>query len=239
MRCSLIIPCYNEAANIPLLLAHCQPLYDAGDIEILLVDNGSTDKTKQILQEHLGKYPHCRSLRLEHNRGYGYGILQGLRAAKSEILGWTHADLQTDPRDVLRALEHFDVSSESIFVKGKRYGRPISDTLFTWGMSAFESALLRTLFWDINAQPTLFHRSFFKSWSGPPNDFSLDLFAYYYAKQKHLNIRRIDVQFGARAHGVSSWNTSWKNKKKFIKRTVDFSLKLRQDLYHADHLSSP
>lgn len=239
MRCCLVIPCYNEARNLPLLLERCLPLHAASNIEVLLVDNGSTDNTAQILKDNLKHYPHCRSIRVENNRGYGFGIVQGLRATQAEILSWTHADLQTDPTDVLRALEIFQKSGPSTFVKGKRYGRPISDQIFTWGMSAFETALLRTPLWDINAQPTLFHRSFFQTWMQPPDDFSLDLFAYYKAQNSHLSIRRFDVHFGARAHGISSWNTSWKNKKRFIQRTVNFSLQLRKDLSNADHLSSP
>ena len=49
-------------------------------------------------------------------------------------------------------------------------------------MSLFETLLLRTRLWDINAQPTMFHRDFFASWDRPPHDFSLDLYAYYGAK---------------------------------------------------------
>lgn len=231
MRFSLVIPCYNEAANLPLLLSRCKEVADGTDIEVILVDNGSTDDTPQVLQQLLSEYPGCRSIRVEKNQGYGFGILSGLRAAQGEILGWTHADMQTDPHDVLRGLALFEENGSAIFVKGQRYGRPFSDKVFTIGMSFFETLLLGKPMWDINAQPNMFSRVFFDTWQvTAPHDFSLDLYCYYQAHCKNLKIIRFPVKFGERAHGVSHWNLNWSAKMKFIKRTIDFSLKLRKKL---------
>lgn len=229
MRFSLVIPCYNEAANLPLLLERCKGVAGA-DTEVILVDNGSTDDSPQVLARLLPAYPGCRSVRVEQNQGYGFGILSGLRAARGEILGWTHADMQTDPQDALRGLELFARHGARSFVKGRRYGRPLSDVVFTLGMSVFETVLLGKPFWDINAQPTMFTREFFATWSNPPHDFSLDLYAYYEARRQGLAVHRFPVHFGDRAHGVSHWNVNWAAKRKFIKRTVDFSLQLRRNV---------
>jgi glycosyltransferase involved in cell wall biosynthesis len=194
------------------------------------VDNGSTDATPYVLQELLPLYPGCRSIRVDRNQGYGYGILEGLRAARGDILGWTHADMQTDPKDVLVGIRLFESNGQPLFVKGMRYGRPFMDVLFTVGMSVFETVLLRKRLWDINAQPTLFTRCFYESWSTPPHDFSLDLYAYYMAKKQAVKIQRFPVQFGERAHGVSHWNINYAAKIKFIRRTVYYSLKLLNGL---------
>lgn len=228
MKLSLIIPCYNEAANIPLLLERCKTLAERPDIEVILVDNGSTDDSARIIASLLPTYPGFRTVRVSKNQGYGYGILEGLRAAKGEILSWTHADLQTDPCDALRGLALIELHGPNSFIKGRRYGRPFADVIFTVGMSIFETLLLRTRLWDINSQPTMFHRDFFSSWQCPPYDFSLDLFAYYTARTKRLSIHRFPVKFGERAHGVSHWNVNWSAKVKFIKRTVAFSLQLKK-----------
>lgn len=228
MKFSLIIPCYNEAKNIPLLLERCQGLLARSDVEVILVDNGSTDSTPQVLQNLLPAYSGCRSVRVDVNQGYGFGILAGLQAAKGEILGWTHADMQTDPLDALPGLALFDKHGPVIFVKGRRYGRPLSDVLFTVGMSLFETVLLARPLWDINAQPTMFTRQFFESWRAAPDDFSLDLYAYYQARTQGFQVHRFPVRFGARAHGVSHWNINWAAKWKFIRRTVAFSLQLKK-----------
>jgi hypothetical protein len=97
-------------------------------------------------------------------------------------------------------------------------------------MSIFETILLGTPLWDINAQPNIFHNTFFESWESPPKDFSLDLYALYMAKHANLNIVRFDVQFPKRIYGSSSWNSGLSAKWKFIKRTIDFSIKLKTSL---------
>ena len=230
MKFSLVIPCYNEAQNIPLLLGRCKELTRQPDLEVILVDNGSTDNTALVLEQELPNYPGIRSVHVQKNQGYGYGIVAGLRSAKGDILAWTHADMQTCPLDALKGLALFERFGSNIFVKGLRYGRPISDVLFTIGMSCFETILLRQRLWDINAQPTMFSRQFFETWETPPHDFSLDLYAFYQARRIGLNVHRFPVLFGERAHGVSHWNVNWAAKRKFIKRTIEFSLQLRAAL---------
>ena len=232
MKLSLIIPCYNEAANLPLLLDRCASL-EIADIEIILVDNGSTDNSPQVLQDLLPRYPHCRSVRVPVNQGYGFGILSGLEASTGDLLAWTHADMQTDPKDVLRGLEifkqHVD-SGNNIYVKGQRIKRPLADVVFTVGMSIFETLLLLSRLWDINAQPNMFSRKFYESWVNPPHDFSLDLYVYFTARNQGLPVYRFPVEFGERAHGVSHWNINWVAKMKFIRRTIDFSFELKRRL---------
>lgn len=231
MKFSLVIPCYNEAANLPLLIERCRIVAATPDVEVILVDNGSTDDSPAVLRDMLSNFPGIRSVRVERNQGYGFGILTGLRAARGEILGWTHADMQTDPQDSLIGLRFFDSERSDVFVKGRRYGRPLSDAFFTTGMSIFETLLLGVPLWDINAQPTMFSKSFFETWqTDAPYDFSLDLYAYYKAKKAKLPVRRFKVLFAKRAHGVSHWNVNWAAKRKFIARTIDFSLRLRRQL---------
>jgi glycosyltransferase involved in cell wall biosynthesis len=230
MKLSLVIPCYNEAENLPLLLERCKEFAAKSEVEVILVDNGSTDGTPEVLLDLLPKYPACRSVRVENNQGYGFGILSGLKAAKGEILGWTHADMQTDPQDALRGLEYFEKYGADIFVKGRRYGRPVMDVAFTMGMSVFETLLLARPMWDINAQPTMFSRRFFETWNSAPHDFALDLFAYYQAQTQGLEVHRFPVRFGERAHGVSHWNVNWAAKWKFIRRTVNFSIQLKKKI---------
>jgi len=231
MKFSLIIPCYNESKSIPQLLEKCLPLTQRGDIEVILVDNGSTDDSPKVLDALLPQYPGCRSVRVEVDEGYGYGITRGLQEANGDILGWTHADLQTDPIDILQGIALFDQYGPKIMAKGQRYGRPLSDRLFTVGMSLFETLLFKRLFWDINAQPNLFSKEFFESWANEaPKDFSLDLFVYFMAQKQSVAIKRFPVKFSKRLFGTSHWNIDWKTKKKFIMRTIQFSLQLKKQV---------
>jgi glycosyltransferase involved in cell wall biosynthesis len=230
VRYSLIIPCYNEAKNLPGLVERLQAfLAVAPGGEVVLVDNGSTDETPQVLPALIAGLDGVRLLRVDVNQGYGFGILSGLREGRGEILGWTHADLQTDPNDALRGLALFDAAAEPgrMFVKGRRYGRSAFDVIFTLGMSAFETLLTGFVMHDINAQPNLFHRNFFETWENAPTDFALDLYVYWQAKRARLTVKRFPTHFPPRQHGVSHWNTGLAGKWKFIKRTIGFSLRLR------------
>jgi glycosyltransferase involved in cell wall biosynthesis len=225
MRLSLVIPCYDEAASLPELIARCTALAEAGGIEVILVDNGSRDSTPRIL-EQLPKDGPVRALRLPENRGYGGGIIAGLAEAKGEIIGYTHADLQADPADALKALAQFE--SGPALVKGKRVGRRWSEALFSLGMAGFESLLFGRIFSEVNAQPTLFPRDFLGRLAEPPRDWGLDLYIYLAALRERLPLRRVEVRFPPRRHGQSHWNTGWSARWRFIRRVIGYSWKLRR-----------
>jgi glycosyltransferase involved in cell wall biosynthesis len=232
MKLSIVIPCYNEEKNIPLILEKFNKVVKTDDVEVILVDNGSTDKSDLVLKKIVPNYFFARVVKIEVNQGYGFGITSGLRESKGEFIGYTHADMQTDPADVLKALNLIVKSPhpENCFVKGDRKGRYFFDQFFTIGMSTFETIYLCTKLWDINAQPNIFHRNFFKSLDNIPKDFSLDLYFLYMAKKRGLDVIRFDVIFPPRIHGESSWNKGFASKWKFIKRTIDFSAKLKKEL---------
>ena len=230
MKLSVVIPCYNEAENIPLILEKFNSVITNEDVEVVMFDNGSTDGSSAILDSLLPKYPFATRTRVEINQGYGYGILQGLKVAQGNFLGWTHADMQTDPGDIVNAYHVLEKNNwnDNIYVKGSREGRSLGERFFTFGMGVFETLYLGKKLFDINAQPNIFARRFFESWENPPYDFSLDLYALYMAGIKGLEVKRIKVQFPPRLHGASHWNTGLASKWKFIKRTIDFSINLKK-----------
>ncbi len=234
-KLSLIIPCFNEAASLPKLIARCEEVFCDKSVEVILVDNGSEDDTSKVISDHIKKN-YIRSVRVEENKGYGYGILYGLKYSTADFLAWTHADLQTDVSDILLALDILEKQkyNKELFIKGRRSGRPLSDSFFTFGMSVFESIFLRKIMFDINAQPTVLSRVFFESWIRPPLDFSLDLYAYYMAKKENLIVKRIPVVFLNREFGHSHWNVDWKSKIKFIKRTLKYSTNLKKEVRDAN-----
>lgn len=230
MNLSIIIPCYNEEKNIPHILEKFEKAITNETVEIILVENGSADNSKTVIKNLLPRYPFAKIVLVPVNKGYGYGILQGLKAASGKFIGWTHADLQTDPADVIEAYHILDKNSwnTQLYVKGKRKGRGGTDCIFTLGMSVFETLYLRKFLFDINAQPNIFSREFFTTWENPPFDFSLDLYALYMARLNKLRILRFDVRFLPRIYGKSHWNTGLSAKWKFIKRTFSFSCKLKK-----------
>ena len=141
MKLSIVIPCYNESDSINLLIEKLLKILK-NDIEIILVDNGSTDDTyDRLLSLSLPK--NIKVVKITKNLGYGNGIIQGLKSTKGEIVAWTHADLQTDPRDVIKCYEKFkeDLINKKCVVKGKRKRRSLSEQIVTLGMSLYCSVI--------------------------------------------------------------------------------------------------
>jgi len=225
---SIVVPCYNEEKNIPLILERFSRAMRPG-IEVILVDNGSTDGSAKVFSRLISKYPFARVVTVRKNIGYGHGIITGLKAAKGKFLAWTHADMQTDPKDPIlaHAIMKQQPNPEQVFVKGSRKRRPLPDSFFSFGMSLFALLVLHQWMPDINAQPKLFTRGFFRKMKSPPYDFSLDLYVFYLAKKSRMPILAIPVDFSKRIHGKSHWNIGVAGKWKFIKRNASYIWKLR------------
>lgn len=230
---SVVIPCYNEEKNIPLIVNRLEELIEnRADIEILLVNNGSTDNSKSVLETITNGLDKINIVDVPINKGYGFGILEGLKDAKGDVLSWTHADMQTDPKDVFKAydlyLESIDRENKEVFIKGKRKNRNKFDQFFTWGMQVLASIQLKEPLNDINAQPKLFSREFYNSIKeDAPYDFSLDLYFLYHAK-KRCRIYEVPVVFADRIHGEAKGGGTFKGKLKLIKRTLLYMSSLKK-----------
>jgi glycosyltransferase involved in cell wall biosynthesis len=125
MKLSVIIPIYNEKKSIREIIKRVRATGLAN--EIVLVDDGSTDGTRDILKSMDGKYDVLLALH-EKNRGKGAAIRTGMNIAKGEVLLIQDADLEYDPRDypaLLKPLEEdlADVVYGSRFLGASR--RPI------------------------------------------------------------------------------------------------------------------
>jgi len=107
---SLVIPAYNEQENIPTLLHRVgASLHQIGKpFEVIIVDDGSTDTTPQLLAEGMKTYPWLRVLRMKKNGGQSAAFEAGFAAARGEVIGTIDADLQNDPEELPRLLPMLD-----------------------------------------------------------------------------------------------------------------------------------
>ena len=101
---SIVMPCYNEEEvvvyTIPQLV---EAFTKAGfQLELVAVDNGSKDKTGEILQGFAGRGLPVVPTRVEVNQGYGNGVLHGLPLCSARWVGIIPADGQVDAEDVVR-----------------------------------------------------------------------------------------------------------------------------------------
>ena len=227
---SVVIPCYNESANLPRLfeaVARSVP----GDLrfEVIFVDNGSTDGSAAILRDLLPRYPFAKGVTVPINKGYGNGIMSGLTHATGRVVGWTHADLQTNPADVVNAYRafHDELADGRTVLKGRRVGRPLVDRVFTAGMSLVASLALDGRFSDINAQPKLFPRALLGEMGAAPADFSLDLYLLWLAQRRGYAVVEHPVAYGTRTGGEAKGGGTLRLKWKLTRRTLAFIRALR------------
>ncbi len=225
---TVVLPCYNESEGIASILDRFREVSSDRSFELILVDNGSTDRTPEVLAELLPRYPFARSVRVEKNRGYGHGIFTGLEAARGEILAWSHADLQTDPADVFRAWDVYRKADDAtrLVVKGRRHGRRLGERAISRGMEIVALVLLRRWLPEINAQPKLFHRGILEHLGHPPIDFNFDVYVLYQARRHGWRIASIDVEFPPRPHGQSHWAATWSSKLRTIRRSMAYMFRL-------------
>jgi glycosyltransferase involved in cell wall biosynthesis len=229
IQCSLILPCYNEQDNLLQLEPRLLKVPDLINGELILVDNGSTDQTASVITQMSKVNPRIIHVSVQTNLGYGNGIIKGIEQARGRLIGWSHSDGQYNLFDAATgfAMLAHQNNSENFLVMGRRRGRRTIDAFFTQGMSIFESVLFQHRFDEITAQPKIMTKSFFESLPTPPRDFSLDLYVYVQAKRRGCGILKFDTLLSPRAHGTSSWNTGWLARIKLIRRTVEYSLRLR------------
>ena len=232
---SIIFPCYNEGSNLKQIIDEIKTIKNDNfniNLEFILVNNGSTDNTSEILLNLDKKYS-IKVVDIKNNLGYGGGILEGVKSAKGKIISWTHADLQCDPNDVIKAYKkHKDkLLNQNFVVKGRRIKRKIINAFFSDAMALIASLVFGKKFNEINAQPKIFHRKFKKYLENAPKDFSLDLFFLYICKKKFYSIIEENVVYKKRLHGISKGGDSLFGKVKLTIRTIKYIIQLRIKSY--------
>jgi len=107
---SLVVPAYNEQENIPTLLERVgASLEHIGcPFEVIIVDDGSTDSTPELLAQGMKTYPWLRVLRMKKNGGQSAAFEAGFAAARGQVIGTIDADLQNDPEELPRLLPMLD-----------------------------------------------------------------------------------------------------------------------------------
>jgi glycosyltransferase involved in cell wall biosynthesis len=107
---SVVMPIYNEAENIVL---GCQQLFAVLDrlpvaSEVIAVNDGSSDTSLSVLTAETARYPRLRIVNLRRNYGQTAAIMAGIDHASGEVIVTIDADLQNDPEDIPKLLDHLD-----------------------------------------------------------------------------------------------------------------------------------
>jgi len=160
---SLVMPCYNEAPIVGQTVRRILIAFERAGIplELVAVDNGSTDRTGEILEALARGHPEVRPVRVDENVGYGFGVLTGLAECRAPWVGVIAADGQVSAEDVVQLYEGAVAAGVPVLAKARRRFRLDG---FARKVVSITYNLLFRLFWprvaslDINGLPKILPR---------------------------------------------------------------------------------
>jgi glycosyltransferase involved in cell wall biosynthesis len=205
-RLSVVIPCYNEESELPISMP---PLLEALSRlgishEVILVNNGSSDRTGELIDALAGLYP-VRRVEVPVNQGYGFGITQGMRAARGSLVCQMWADAQVSPDDVVQTIEIALATQPGTIVKVRRSVR--EDGFVRKLISLSWNGLFQAAFagggLDVNGCPKIYHREDLACLALEKKDSFLDAEAMVKAGLLGLRVIEVPVRFFPRARGSS------------------------------------
>ncbi len=132
---SIIIPCFNEEAVLPKLFARLGAVAATwhADYEIICVDDGSRDRTWEILKAQHAQDPRWRCLSFARNFGHQTAVSAGLHFATGDCAVVIDADLQDPPEEISRLLAKWREGYEVVFATRKQRRDPLIKRLLAWG----------------------------------------------------------------------------------------------------------
>ncbi|GAB4218809.1 MAG: glycosyltransferase family 2 protein [Candidatus Microgenomates bacterium] len=147
MKISLIIPCYNEELNIQKGVLDKIGNYTLNNdlfLEVIISDDGSTDKTKKIIKEkYLPAFPKFKLLE-NHHQGKAYAIISGIKKSKGDWVMFSDIDLAT-PIDEAEKLINFAKKNFSIIIgsrNNQRQGAPLIRKIMAKGFILIRNFLI-------------------------------------------------------------------------------------------------
>jgi glycosyltransferase involved in cell wall biosynthesis len=202
---SLVMPCFNEEAIVNhTISALLNAFTRAGHrLEIVAVDNGSSDRTGEIISKWTARTPAVVHHRVEQNEGYGNGVLSGLPVATAPWVGIIPADGQVDAEDVVRLYQVVHSTDSWAIAKVRRRFR--LDGLTRKCVSIGYNLLFRLL-WpsvgsiDINGSPKIMPREAFAVMGLRSKGWFLD--PEIMIKSHALGMRVIEFNVFARLRGA-------------------------------------
>lgn len=202
---SIVIPIYNEEENIPLLHAKLSAELPAlgREFEVILVNDGSTDASRERLAEVAGKDTRFKVVNLRKNFGQTAAMMAGIDHARGDTIVPMDGDLQNDPADIRRLLEKLEEGYE--VVSGWRKDRQdgeLSRNLPSRIANRLISAISGVHLHDYGCSLKAYHKDVIK---GVKLYGEMHRFIPIYASWNGARVTEIPVTHHPRVHGKSKY----------------------------------
>jgi glycosyltransferase involved in cell wall biosynthesis len=161
---SAVLPAYNEEALIEATASTMSGVLRGlvEDYEVIVVNDGSKDRTEAIVTELATRDPHVRCVTHPVNRGYGEALRTGFSSAQKELIFFTDGDKQFDVREIAGFIARIDQADLVIGFRRPRRD-PFLRLVYAWGWKLLITALFGYVARDIDCAFKLFRRSVWES----------------------------------------------------------------------------
>jgi dolichyl-phosphate beta-glucosyltransferase len=195
---TVVLPCYNEAERLPgTLRTYLQELSGApGEVEVLVVDDGSTDATRAVAEAAAAADPRVRVLAHRPNRGKGFAVRAGMLAGRGDRVVFTDADGSYGPDDLHRVAEALTEAPVAIGARLEAATGPLVRQAASRGFNLAIRGLLGLPFQDTQSGLKGFRRAAARAiFSRTRLDgFAFDVEALFLARRLGLDVAQVSVQ---------------------------------------------
>ena len=204
MKLSVVMPIYNEQATLRQVVSRVLsvPL----DLELICVDDGSHDASREILAEFQGQHPQVRVFLQPHNMGKGAALRRGIQAASGDFVLIQDADMEYDPGDYPVLLEPL-IQGKADVVYGSRFlGGAPHRVLYFWHsvgnrlLTLFSNCLTNINLSDIETCYKVFRREIIQSIPLEENRFGFEPEITVKVAKRRLRIYEVGISYWGRTY---------------------------------------
>jgi len=207
---SIVVPAYNEAQSLPLLVEAVVPVLAAlpgWTWELILVDDGSTDGTAELMRKLAASRPGIRAVLLRSNFGKSAALMAGFREANGEVVITLDADLQDDPQEIPAFLDTIDEGYDLVSGWKKARNDPLEKRLASRFFNAVVRRVSGVKLHDNNCGFKAYRRWCIKAIElrGNQHRFVAAILAWRGAKIAEIPVRHHRRQFGVSKYGIARY----------------------------------
>jgi glycosyltransferase involved in cell wall biosynthesis len=206
---SIVIPCYNEAKSLPVVLPELIAFVNERDYRLVITNDGSLDESLKILKEHFDNEPRCKVVNHKVNRGYGGAIKSGIQAADTDYVITIDADGQHYLEDVDKLFKLI-VEQDADMIVGSRKGQQEASAFRGLGKSIIRAVakfLMPMDIYDINSGMKIYNTELGKKYLPlcPDAMAYSDIIALVFISQRH-KVTEEPIRIKPRVAGDSTIN---------------------------------
>lgn len=213
---SVVVPCYNEADGISQLREKLVPVLEKvaarREVELILVDDGSTDDTHRLLNEAFGSLPQTKVVRHERNLNLGAAVRTGVKESTGEWIANLDSDCTYDPALLLPMLEEMEHGADLVTVspyhpRGRVDGVPAYRMFLSKTLTAMYRLILRKKIYTFTALARVYRRSIYYRIASPAFDFTCLAEMMLKALKQNLRVAEVPAVLSVRRFGESKMKT--------------------------------